>query len=360
MIIKEVFTGNLYIVFLILVPITMNARTSVLSLVSLRTTTIRDIVDRLPYARTTLYEAVEALVAEGSLVRTRIDGRAAVSFASGYRSQKLQQLYVKALSHGIDPGFLNRESTVSVWRSLNSSHTAPELENETGLSSKWVRQILGKMEDWGLVNYLKRRPIVAVLDETHPVNQALRELFEDPEPGEALLLPGSFPFTEELRTPREVERLLLDWMGGGLLIRNTDFQIMGKGGILTVLDSVPRRPTLEELFLRLLSKPEGVEDMCLRIVSSGRLDYDRLLQLAVDRVMVNVVGCYLEIIRDLGVKVEEHVIGAYLERCDDRVSTFLEGERDYGKNGWEVPYEERWGVDLYLDLGAIRHGVSSA
>ncbi len=360
MIIKEVFPGNLYIVFLILLPITMNARTSVLSLVSLRTTTIRDIVDRLPYARTTLYEAVEALVAEGSLVRTRIDGRAAVSFPSGYRSQKLQQLYVKALSHGIDPGFLSRESTVSVWRALNSSHTVPELENETGLSSNWGRQILGKMEDWGLVNYLKRRPIVAVLDETHPVNQALRELFEGPEPGEALLLPGSFPFTEELRTPREVERLLLDWMGGGLLIRNTDFQIMGKGGILTVLDSVPRRPTLEELFLRLLSKPEGVEDLCLRIVSSGRLDHDELLQLAVDRVMVNVVGCYLEIIRDLGVKVEEHVIEAYRERCDDRVITFLEEERDYGKNGWELPYEERWGVDLYLDLGAIRHGVSSA
>jgi hypothetical protein len=329
-------------------------------LVSLRPTTIRDIVNRLPYAQATLYEAVEALIADGTLTRTRIDGRAGVSIPSGYRSQRLQQLYVKALSHGIDPQQLTKDSTISVWRRLGSVRTVQDLAEGTGLSPKWVRMVLGEMEDWGLVTFLKRRPIVAQLVDGHPVNQVLHDMFEEPEPGETLLLPGSFPFTEELKTPRELEKLLLDWLDGGLLIRDTDFQIMGGGGPLTVLDSVPRRPTLEESFLRLLTRPEGVEDICLRIVASGRLDHEKLLEMADERGMVNVVGCYLDIVKDLGLRVDEAVIDAYLERTGDRVVTFLDGERAFGKSGWEGPYEERWGVDIYLDRGAIRHGVGSA
>ena len=338
----------------------MNAKSSVHSLVSLRSRTIKDIVHKLPYARATVYEAVETLIIEGLLARIRIDGEPAVAISNGYRAQKLQQLHLKALSHGIDPGLLTRESTVAVWRSLGVPRTVPDIVDDTGFSSKWILKILKDLEGWGLVTYLKRRPIVAVLNEDHQVNVLLKELLDDPVPGEAFLLPGSFPFTEELRTPHEVERLLLDWVGGGLLIRNTDFQIMGKGGILTVLDSVPRRPTIEELFLRLLSKPEGVEDLCLRMVSSGRLDHERLLALAVDKGVVNVVGCYLEILGDLGITVEARVIKAYLDKLDDRVIMFLKDDSAYGKSGWEAPYEDRWRVDLYLDLGAIRHGVGSA
>jgi hypothetical protein len=271
----------------------------------------------------------------------------------------MQQLYVKALSHGIDPQQLTREGTISVWRELGSAPTVLRLVEVTGLSSRWVRKVLGELEGWGLVMFLKRRPIEVRLVDGHPVNQVLRDMFEEPEPGESLLLPGSFPFAEELRTPREIERLLMDWMGGGLLIRDTDFQIMGKGGLLTVLDSVPGSPTLEETFLRMLTRPEGVEDICLRIVASGRLDHVKLLDMAMERGVVNIVGCYLDIINDLGVSVDGTHIDAYLDRTDDRVVAFLESERAYGKSGWEGPYEERWGVDIYLDRGAIRHGVGS-
>jgi hypothetical protein len=272
----------------------------------------------------------------------------------------MQQLYVKALSHGIDPQQLTRDGTISVWRGLGSAPSVLGLVEVTGLSSRWVRKVLADLEGWGLVTFLKRRPIEAQLVDGHPVNQVLRDMFEEPEPGEALLLPGSFPFTEELRTPREIEKLLMDWMGGGLLIRDTDFQIMGKGGLLTVLDSVPGSPTLEETFLRILTRPEGVEDICLRIVASGRLDHVKLLDIAEERGLVNIVGCYLDIINDLGVSVDGAVIDAYLNRTDDRVVAFLESERAFGKSGWEGPYEERWGVDIYLDRGAIRHGVGSA
>jgi hypothetical protein len=339
---------------------TMNAKSSVLSLVSLRPTTIRDIVQRLPYARATLYEAVEALINDGRLVRTRVGGSGAVAIPSGFSAQKIQQLYLKALSHGIDPQQLTKDSTISVWRGLGSIRTVKGLVELTGLSPRWVRRVLVELKDWGLVTFEKRRPIVARLVEDHPVNRVMGDIYEESATEAALLLPGSFPFTEELRTPREMERLLLDWMGGGLLIRNTDFQIMGKGGLLTVLDTVPMRPTLEETFLRMLTRTEGVEDICVRIIASNRLDHGKLLELAVESGMVNVVGCYLEIVRDLGVAVGKGVIEAYQERTDDRVTTFLEEERAYGKSGWEGPYEERWGVDIYLDRGAIRHGVGSA
>jgi hypothetical protein len=39
---------------------------------------------------------------------------------------------------------------------------------------------------------------------------------------------------------------------------------------------------------------------------------------------------------------------------------FLESEKEFGKEGWEKPYENRWNVDLYLDLGAIEHGIRGA
>jgi hypothetical protein len=110
----------------------------------------------------------------------------------------------------------------------------------------------------------------------------------------------------------------------------------------------------------MLTRTEGVEDICVRIVASGRLDHKRLLELAVGSGMASVVGCYLEIVRDLGVPLDEAVLGMYLERAEDRVAIFLESEREFGKGGWEGPYEERWGVDIYLDRGAIRHGVGSA
>jgi DNA-binding MarR family transcriptional regulator len=338
----------------------MNAKSSVLSLVSLRPTTIRDIVRRLPYARATLYEAVESLVNDGRLVRTREEGRAVVAIPSGHGHRKLQQLYLKALSHGIDPQRLTREGTIAVWRGLGPARTVRDLVGRTGLSPKWVRRVLAELEGWGLVAFEKRRPIIARLVGDHPVNLVLGDMFEEPGTGDALLLPGSFPFAEELATPRELERLLLDWMGGGLLIRDTDFQVLGGGGPLTVLDSVPRRPTLEETFLRMLTRPEGVEDICVRILASGRLDHEELLDLAVGRGMVNVVGCYLELVRDIGVTLDEGVVEMYLDRREDRVATFLESERAFGKSGWEGPYEERWGVDIYLDRGAIRHGVGSS
>lgn len=337
----------------------MNATTSVLCLVALSSRPIREIVRRSPYAPSTVYEAVEGLINEGLLVRTRSKGGPRVTFSDGYRSQKLRQLHVLALSHGIDPEELTRDSTFAVWRTIQTPRKVVEVSAECGLSSKWVRKILSKLEVWGIATFLKRKPIVVERDAKHPVNEVLRDLVEGPMEGISLHLPGTVPFTKEFITPRKAERTLMDGVEGGLIVRGTGFRVVGEGGVLKVIDIVPSEPVLEEVFLRLLVTTEGVEDLCVRVVASGSLDHSRLLTMAVERGMVNAVGCYLDILNDLGVHVEASVLGSYHEHKTEEVITFLMMEKSYGKGGWEETYERRWNIDIYLDRGAIRHGVRS-
>jgi hypothetical protein len=95
------------------------------------------------------------------------------------------------------------------------------------------------------------------------------------------------------------------------------------------------------------------------MVASGRLDYRRLLDLARERDMVSIVGCYLDILNGIQGMVDPEVIGDFEARRSGKRLRFLPGESAYGKGGWEGEYEEKWNLDLYLDLGAIRHGVRS-
>lgn len=139
---------------------------------------------------------------------------------------------------------------------------------------------------------------------------------------------------------------------------NTGFHVRGEGK-LCVLDSLEEDLEMEELFLRDIRTPEGVEDFCLLPIASGRLDYGRLLELAKEKDLVNAVGCYLDILSDTGVTPDKAEIEEIRKNLSKRKSVFLREERKYGKSGWEGRYEGKWNVDLYLDIGAIRHGVRS-
>lgn len=75
--------------------------------------------------------------------------------------------------------------------------------------------------------------------------------------------------------------------------------------------------------------------------------------------MVNVVGCYLEIVNDIKKLVDVEVIKKFQRNISKRKVVFLKEEKRYGKGGWEDKYEKKWNVDLYLDIGAIRHGLRS-
>ena len=105
----------------------MDARTAVFALVSLRASRIGELAGKLPYAKTTVYSKVEGLVKDGLLVKIRGKDGPMVAVSDGWKPQKLKEACIRALSHGIDPEILLRESTLAVWRSLDKARGVPDI-----------------------------------------------------------------------------------------------------------------------------------------------------------------------------------------------------------------------------------------
>ena len=260
-----------------------------------------------------------------------------------------------------------RDSTISVWKYLNSPRTIKEICEETKLSTVWVKKILGYMKEKDLVVYEKSKPIIAMRNREHALNKLLESYFRpDEKDGERVYYPGSIPFQEMLLPPDQIERILYEQIDYPLTVKDTGFIVKGIGrevGV-TILESVEEGLTMEGVFLRKLMTTEGVEDLCVKMIFQHRIDYGRLLDLSIKKEMVNIVGCYLNIINTIKETVPLTVIQSFEDYKNFKKTAkkivFLPDEEQYGKNGWEGPFEERWNVDIYLDLGAIRHGVRSA
>jgi len=109
--------------------------------------------------------------------------------------------------------------------------------------------------------------------------------------------------------------------------------------------------------LTALETPEGAEDICIRIIESGNIDYGKLLEVAKERGMVNQIGCYMDVLNSIKKIVPAGAVNQFLGSVSKKRAMFLKQLKKYGKEGWEKPFEEKWNVDLYLDLGTIRHGV---
>ena len=140
-------------------------------------------------------------------------------------------------------------------------------------------------------------------------------------------------------------------------ITGTGFQLKGKGRHI-IYESIPDDASMEQLFLFSLLSIDGVEDRCLFFLGSKKMDMNQLLTYAQKQKMVNIVGCYLDIIHDLSSGlVDKKTIALFSQHVKGKTAIFLKQLKKYGKQGWELPYESRWNVDLYLDLDAIRHGV---
>ena len=335
----------------------MNAKTAVLSLVSLTPLPIRLIIQRLPYAPPTIYRSVEELVSEGSLVKTRRGKDVIVEISASYEAQKLKEIHITALSYGIDPDTILNENTLAVWRGLEEPSTVEELQTATGLSGKWVRKVLKDLEAPGLIVFRKRKPMIAVMDADHPLNRLLIAYTNRSRTEPVALETGTTPFSEMIDSPEAIERALHEKIEEGLSVRGTGFLVKGDGDRLNILESMEGEPTVEALFLRRLMTSEGAEDTCIRLITHGKMDYDALLKLAIERDMVNVVGCYLDIINGIRKLVKHGIVERFASKCSEKKRIFQKEEKRYGKNGWEGKYETRWNVDLYLDIGAIRHGV---
>lgn len=334
----------------------MNARTSLLALIATEPISISEAIRRLPYSSHTIYKAVEELDSSG-LVEKRWVGRLVqVSLAPDRRSHLVGSLVLRSIGRGVDPEEVLRPDIQVVWEVIQGSATLEELMKATGLSYFRLRRSLGTLLSLGALEKMSGRPLRVSRVEDHPSGELLDGLLDGPLPEGTSLTSTTAPVNVHYLPPESIERVLRDRPGRGFYIRGADLQVLGEGRTDIYL-SASEDAALEEFFLRLLEIPEGVEDLCPQIVASGKLDYDRLVELAVERGIANVVGVYLDVLGLLGLDVPEGVLRRLRDSVSGPTLTFPRWEERLPNGERRGDLEEKWMVDLRLDIGAIDHGV---
>ena len=338
----------------------MNARSAIFAALSIKPHKISELIDKLPYSHHTIYKTLELLTADGLVTKRREKGKVVAETSKNYTTQKLREIYIKTLTYGIDPEILLRESSLIIWDQLGKPKTLKELQKKSGFSYIWVRNAVIFLVNSNLAILKKRKPMIIILNSEHELNILLKQYTEkkDDNDSKRIYYESTIPFERLIKTPTEIEEILYQKIDSSLTIRDTGFTIRGKDK-LSVVESVERELSPEQFFLKEIKTLEGVEDFCIRLIASKKLNYERLLNLAKEMEMVNIIGCYLNIINDLKKMVGSAVIKKFQKNVFKQKVMFLKSEKKYGKGGWEDKYEAKWNVDLYLDIGSIRHGVRS-
>jgi len=336
----------------------MNIRSAIFGLICIKPQTINNVIKRLPYSPASIYNAIEDMLKDAKIIKIKINGETRLDVSKDYKNQKLKEFFIKSLSYGVDPEILLRENTFLIWRTLDFFNNVEDISQKTKLSEKSVRKFLKVLSSYGLVKFEKRKPIIAVKVKDHPLNVLLGTMLKRTDADDRIYTPGATPFEEIITTPDNIEKILYDKIDESLTIKRTGFMIKGKKDKIAILESVATKQTLEEIFINKIMTSEGVEDACIKILAYKNINYDALLQLAIKKNLVNQIGCYLDIINDIkrGI-VPNEIVKNFHKKISKRKYVFLKDEMNYGKSGWEEKYTKKWNVDLYLDIGAIKHGV---
>ncbi len=336
----------------------MNIKSAVFGFISIKPQSINVIVKRLPYSQDSIYNAIEEMLKEGKIVKIKTNGETRVDIKKNYNDQKLKEFYIKSLSCGVDPEILLRKNTLLMWKTLDSYNNVNGITKKTKLSEKSVRKFLKLFENNGLVKFEKKKPLIAVKIKDHPLAILLNSMIKETKSPDRIYSPGSSPFEEIIATSDEIEKILYEKIDDSLTIKRTGFMIMGRSNKIAILESVAAKQTLEEIFIGKATTPEGVEDTCIKILAYKKINYTILLKLAIEKNLVNQIGCYLDIIHNIDRQlIPYEAIKKFHDNSSDKKYVFLREEMKYGKSGWETKYEKKWNVDLYLDIGAIEHGV---
>ncbi len=200
------------------------------------------------------------------------------------------------------------------------------------------------------------RPLKVSRVESHPLGELLDGLLGGPAPEGTSLASATAPVDVHYLPPESIERILRDRSGTGFYIRGADMQVLGEGRTHIYL-SATDDAALEGFFLSLLETPEGVEDLCPQIVASGKLNYDRLAELSVERGIANFVGAYLEVLRLMGMDVPAGALSTLRAKVTSRTQVFPAWEEPLPAGERREDLEDEWNVELRLDMGALAHGV---
>ena len=319
---------------------------------------ISEAIRRLPYSSHTIYKAVEEL-GHSDLVEKRWVGRGVeVRLVPDHRSRAVGRLVLKSIGRGVDPEDALRPDVLVVWGAIRGPLTLEDLREGTGLSYFRLRRSLGTLLSLGVLEQLSRRPLRVSRVEGHPVGELMDALLDERPPEGTSLTSATAPVNVHYLPPESIERVLRDRPGRGLYIRGADLQVLGDGRTDIYL-SASDEAALEEFFLRLLETPEGVEDLCPQVVASGKLDYQRLVGLVVERGKANEVGVYLAVLGLLGLDVPTWVLDALRDDVSGRPRAFPPWEEHHPEGERHGDLEEEWRVDLRHDQGALSHGVRS-
>jgi len=336
----------------------MNIKTAVFGLISIKPQSINAVVKRLPYSQDSIYNVIEEMIKEGTLIKIKTKEGMKVDIPRDYLHQKQREFYIKSLSYGVDPEILLRKTSQQIWKLLDTFNTVKDLSKETNLSEKTVRKIFQQFSRYGLVTYEKKKPIIVKKIHEHPIGIILNAMTKSKDKTNGFYTSGSSPFDEIITTPDEIEKILYDKIDESLTVKKTGFLVKGKKEKITVLESVPQQLTNEEIFIKQILTPEGVEDICIKLLASKKINYKRLLEISIEDNLVNLIGCYLEIINDINDQlIPKGIIKKFHDNITYEKIIFLKDEKQYEKSGWEQKYEKKWNVNLYLDIGAIEHGV---
>jgi len=336
----------------------MNIRSAVFGMISVKPQPINSVINRLPYSQDSIYNVIEEMIKKGDLIKIKTKEGMKVDIPKDYHHQKQREFHIKSLSYGMDPENLLRKTTQLVWKALDKVTTVSDLSKETTLSEKTVRKILRQLSEYDLVTHEKKNPIIVKKIHEHPIGIILNAMTRSKNKTNGFYIPGSTPFDEIITTPDEIEKIIYDKIDESLTVKKTGFLIKGKKEKITVLESVPHQLTNEEVFIKQIVTPKGVEDICIRLLVSKKINYARLLNISIENNLVNLIGCYLDIINDIDDQIiPKDVIKKFHNNITDKKIIFLKDEKKYGKSGGEQKYEKKWNVNLYLDIGAIEHGV---
>jgi len=336
----------------------MNIKSAVFGLISIKPQSIHTVVNRLPYSKDSIYNAIESMLRRGELIKSKINGEIKLDIPKDYNNQKKQDFYIKSLSYGVDPEIILRKSSKKLWKALDYANTTSDLSEEINLSEKSIRKLIHRFSEFGLIYFIKKKPLIVKKVKDHPINKLLNVMMKPLEIYDTVYSSGSTPFDEIVATPDEIENMLYNKIDNSFTVKKTGFLVKGEDKKIAILESIPRKLSIEEMFLKKIFTPEGAEDICIKLIASNKINYEKLLEYSIRYEFVNIIGCYLDIINDINNRlIPNRIIDQFYNNITNKKTLFLKQEKKYGKSGWENKYEEKWNVDLYLDLGAIKHGV---
>ncbi|MEA2055464.1 MAG: hypothetical protein U9O49_01370 [Candidatus Thermoplasmatota archaeon] len=332
----------------------MNAKHEIIIRAAIAPISLKTLIQTTDYTAKAVYKAVSKLYKQKLIIKINRKETTTIALSSRYKASKTAELYFTAFINGIAPKIFDCKSFHQIWQCLHQHQqiNIKKCQKQTKYHYQTILQTFKTLQNTGLAKITCEKPLVIHLTD-HPVNHRLHELHQ-PEQQETITTSGYPTIKETYATPETIRKYLHN-NHDTTHIHNTSTSIPHQE-FLEIFHSLANI-TPEHVFINALHTSHGVEETCILLLKTGRLDMKKLLKIAKEKDETNVVGCYLDIIHDFNEKlVSQKIIKKfYNEKKNKKTKIWLESEKKYGKEKMVIPYEKKWNLDIYIDIGAIRH-----